>query len=99
MDNRRIVRPAGDRELRAALELVFRHHGDEERRTRVGNALRLLQQREIDPSGVLVAWDENRLLGAMVSVPVPGAGAMIWPPQALGATQAEDIEDHLLAYA
>jgi ribosomal protein S18 acetylase RimI-like enzyme len=99
MDNRRIVRPAGDTELRAAFELVFRHHSDEERQTRVGNALRLLRQREIDPSGVLVALDEKRLLGAMVCVPVPGAGAMIWPPQALVATQAEEIEDQLLAYA
>jgi len=99
MNNRGIVRPAGESELRAALAIVFRHHSEEERQTRVGNALRLLRQREIDPAGVLIAPDENRLLGAMVCVPVPGAGAMIWPPQALVTTDAEKIEDQLLAYA
>jgi ribosomal protein S18 acetylase RimI-like enzyme len=60
--------------------------------------LKLLARGELDPAGVLVARDGDDLLGALVCCTVPGAGALIWPPQ----TQTPGlpgIEDQLIGRA
>ena len=98
MQNRLVIRPARESELTAALEIVFRHHAPAERQTRTRNAFRLIQQGDLNPAGVLVALDGPRLCGAMVCLGVPGASAMVWPPQAISAVNLVDIEDQLLEY-
>jgi mycothiol synthase len=99
MRNRLIVEPAGESELSAALEIVFRHHGADEREARVRNGLRLVRQGELNPAGIIVARHGEKRLGAVVCLPVPGAGALIWPPQSTSPTNASEIEDYLLEYA
>jgi ribosomal protein S18 acetylase RimI-like enzyme len=96
MLNRLVIRPARESELNAALEIVFHHHAAAERQTRSRNALRLIQEGELDPAGVLVALDSSRLCGAMVCLGVPGASAMVWPPQAVAGANTVEVEDQLL---
>jgi ribosomal protein S18 acetylase RimI-like enzyme len=75
------ITPAHADELTAALRLAFRHHDPESRVARVAVGLDLIDRGELDPAGVLVARIGDRLLGAMVAAPVPGAAAAVWPPQ------------------
>lgn len=86
-------------ELAPALRLLFQHIPADEREMRVGNALRLIQQGELDPAGVFVARDAGRLLGSMVVLPVPGASALVWPPQTLGGRGHKELEDQLVRHA
>jgi mycothiol synthase len=98
MSTRLTLQPAEESELPAALEIVFRHLNPDERETRVRNGLRLIRQGELNPAGVIVAREGEKRLGAMVCLPVPGAGALIWPPQSTSPTNATEIEDYLLEY-
>jgi mycothiol synthase len=75
------ISPAQPDELTAALRLAFRHHDPESRVARVAVGLDLIDRGELDPAGVLVARSGDRLIGAMVAAPVPGAAAAVWPPQ------------------
>jgi GNAT superfamily N-acetyltransferase len=94
-----VVGPARPDEWEAAFQLMFQSGVAEECETRVANALRLLSQGELDPRGVLVVRGLNKLLGAMVCLPVPGASGLVWPPQAALASRREEIEDLLLGHA
>src|SRR4051812_34995292 len=76
-----VITPAHPDELTAALRLAFRHHDPESRVARVAVGLDLIDRGELDPAGVLVARAGERILGAMVAAPVPGAAAAVWPPQ------------------
>ncbi len=91
--------PARTEELESAFNLVFQHVAREERAARVDNALRLIRQGELEPAGVLVVRGEKGLLGAMVCLLVPGASALVWPPQVAPASQRQEIEDQLLQCA
>jgi ribosomal protein S18 acetylase RimI-like enzyme len=68
-------------ERTAALKLAFHHLDPETRLARVAGGLELIDSGEMDPAGILVARAGDRVVGAMVAAPVPGAGAAIWPPQ------------------
>jgi ribosomal protein S18 acetylase RimI-like enzyme len=93
-----LVKSARESELSAALEIVFRHLSGDERETRVQNAFRLIKQGELDPAGIIVARENDRLAGALVCLPVPGASALVWPPQAIADTNAVQVEDQLLIH-
>jgi mycothiol synthase len=93
------VEPAPPDERMTALGLVFQHLADDDRAGRVANALRLLREGELDPQGVLVARRAGELLGALVCLPVPGASALVWPPQALPGPLQSEVEDHLVGHA
>jgi mycothiol synthase len=81
-------------ELAPAFNLVFQQHPEAERQARVANALYLVGQGELAREGVWVARRGNRLIGALVCLPLVGASALIWPPQVTGdidPTEAEDL--------
>jgi ribosomal protein S18 acetylase RimI-like enzyme len=92
-------RPARPEEWAQAFQRIFQYLPQEDRQTRVDNALRLMRQGELEPDGVLVVADKQRLLGAMVCLPVPGASGLIWPPQASEESTQQEIEDQLLSCA
>jgi ribosomal protein S18 acetylase RimI-like enzyme len=75
------IGPAEQDELTAALRLAFGHLAAEARLARVAGGLDLIEAGELDPAGVIVARFGNHIIGAMVTAPVPGAGAAVWPPQ------------------
>src|SRR5262249_21113898 len=83
----------------AALELVFQHVTPAARPARVHNALQLIRSDQLDPAGVWVVRGNGQLLGAMVCVNVPGASALVWPPQARKESGRREIEDVLLQAA
>ena len=93
------VRPARAEEWPQAFRLVFQHTPKEDRQARVRNALRLMRQRELDPAGLIVMAASETLLGAMVCLPVAGATALVWPPQAVLSGAQREIEDQLMTYA
>jgi mycothiol synthase len=93
------VEPAAPDERTVAFGLVFQHLSDDDRAGRIANALRLLREHELDPEGVLVARGGGALLGALVCLPVPGASALVWPPQALPGPLQTDVEDRLIGHA
>jgi ribosomal protein S18 acetylase RimI-like enzyme len=94
-----VIEPARSPELVPAFRLIFRHLSAKDLETRVANVLRLIHQKELDPSGLLVARGPDGLLGAVICQTVPGASGLIWPPQAVGTTQAAEIEDLLIQHA
>jgi ribosomal protein S18 acetylase RimI-like enzyme len=93
------IEPAHPNELSAAFGLVFQYLPEDDGAGRVANALRLLREGELDPEGVLVARRAGQLCGALVCLPVPGASALVWPPQALPGPLQTDIEDQLVLTA
>ena len=86
-------------ELAPSLRMLFQHMPAEERDLRVGNALRLIQQGELDPAGVFVSREKGQLVGAMVVLAVPGASALVWPPQVAGGGGRKQREDQLVQHA
>src|SRR5215831_19072745 len=94
-----VIEPAGAEELPAVFRLVFRHLPAREREIRATNALRLVQLGEIVPDGVLAARCAGRLVGGLVCLPVTGASALFWPPQALPGEFQEIVENSLVSSA
>jgi ribosomal protein S18 acetylase RimI-like enzyme len=86
-------------EREAAFRLIFQQASADDRQFRVANALELVRQGELNPEGILVARSESDLVGALVCTPVPGASALVWPPQALADGGQEWVEDRLVEYA
>jgi ribosomal protein S18 acetylase RimI-like enzyme len=93
------VASARSEDLEAAFRLIFQHSDTDNLSIRIANALEMVRQGELDPAGVLVARDPRGLLGAMVCMPVPGAGGLVWPPQAKELTDQTAIEDQLVRTA
>lgn len=76
-----VITTAEPDERMAALRLTFSHLDPETRLARVSGGLELIDRGELDPAGILVARVNDRVIGAVVAAPVPGAGAAIWPSQ------------------
>jgi mycothiol synthase len=93
-----IAEQAYAHELADAFRLVFKAVPERQRAGRVENALKLVRNNELHTDGVWVVRQGGHLLGAMVCMPVPGASALLWPPQALSPA-AEEIQDLLLRTA
>jgi ribosomal protein S18 acetylase RimI-like enzyme len=93
-----VIAPARPHELEAAFRLIFRQVPDAEREDRVANALRLVRQGELDAAGILVAVAGD-LIGAIACLPVPGASALVWPPQAVEGPGRAGVEDALVRHA
>jgi ribosomal protein S18 acetylase RimI-like enzyme len=91
--------PAGAHEFEAAFRLIFQHLPLSEREARISNGLKLLRTGELDAGGIAVLRDKHGLAGAIVTAPIAGAGALVWPPQARSLVDAGRIEDQLLQYA
>jgi mycothiol synthase len=88
------IEPARPDEREEAFRLIFRQP-PASRDDRVANAMRLVRQGDLDPAGLLVAREGTGLRGAIICLPVPGAGGLVWPPQA----SAEPVEDALVRRA
>ncbi len=92
------MEPARREEMAAAFRLLFQHLGENDRETRVANALKMLRDKELNPAGMLVARAEKELRGALFYQPVAGASGLIWPPQTQPERTAE-VEDQLVSSA
>jgi ribosomal protein S18 acetylase RimI-like enzyme len=93
-----VIEPARRNEMAALFRLLFQHLDEQDRETRVANALKMLRNKEMSSAGALAARKEGKLLGALFCQPVAGASGLIWPPQ----TQPEpnpDIENLLIDHA
>jgi ribosomal protein S18 acetylase RimI-like enzyme len=93
-----VIEPARREEMAAAFRLLFQHLDEEDRESRVANALKMLRERELNPAGMLVAEADGELRGSLFFQPVAGASGLIWPPQILVDTTA-GVEDQLLSEA
>lgn len=91
-------RPARTEELRQAFALLFSHLRPADRSYRVSRATELAERGELDPRGVFVLPDEGGLAGVCVCQPVPGAGALLWPP-VVTRQPREALEDDLIRQA
>ena len=91
-----IAHVAQAEEVEPALRLCFQHLTPVDLANRVANALNLISRKEIDPEGVAVVRGKAGLLGAMVSMCLPGATGLVWPPQAIPGPQTREIEDCLV---
>ncbi|MCI0681881.1 MAG: GNAT family N-acetyltransferase [Gemmataceae bacterium] len=83
----------------AAFALALRHVPDDERPTRIANALTLLAEGEIDPAGIFVARSDTGLAGVQVCIPLRGASGLVWLPQLDPACPDRDIANRLVATA
>jgi ribosomal protein S18 acetylase RimI-like enzyme len=92
------VEPARPDELADAFRLVFQHLATVDQETRLANALRLVRSGELEPRGIVVARSTIGLQGAMVCLPVPGASALVWPPQAVPGPATTEVEDALVRH-
>jgi ribosomal protein S18 acetylase RimI-like enzyme len=87
-----------DRE--AALRLVFLHFDAGEREKRVANALRLMEAGQLNPDGLFVLRHGAAISGAMICMPIRGAGALVWPPRTRDdVPDTVAVEDQLISRA
>jgi ribosomal protein S18 acetylase RimI-like enzyme len=91
--------PVRTEELPAAFRLLFQNAATDDRETRIVNALGLVRRGELDPQGLFVLGGRGRLLGAVLCLPLPGEGALVWPPQCLPDKRRSLFEDALLRCA
>jgi GNAT superfamily N-acetyltransferase len=98
MEESTLVGAARPDELRQGLALAFRHLPEDERKERVGQALRMVKRRQLDPAGIMVLRGRRRLFGSVVCQVLPGKAGLIWPPQVLDVADRIEGED-LLAQA
>lgn len=91
--------PVRREELGAAFRLLFQHADPAEREARTVNALRLVRSGELDPHGLFVLRGRRGLLGAVLCLPMPGACALVWPPQSVLSPRRDAMEDDLLRHA
>jgi ribosomal protein S18 acetylase RimI-like enzyme len=90
-----VIAAARPEELAAAFQLLFRCHPPEQARGRVSSALAAVERGDFDPAGVLVAHGAAGLCGVLALLPLRGATALVWPPQA----DDDALEDALTAHA
>jgi mycothiol synthase len=92
------VGPAESAEWEAVARLLFCHLPAEQRAARLANALRLFHSGEIERDGILAAHFQGELCAALVCIPLRGAGALVWPPQALPGPTKTLAEDQLVEH-
>jgi mycothiol synthase len=93
------VTSAKPAEFPAVLNLVFQGFAPGERVAATAQAVRLLATAELDPGGLLAARENGQLVGAMLAIATPGAVGLVWPPQALQASDVGTVEDALIGEA
>jgi len=91
--------PARPEEWPAAFRLLFRPLPAEVREQRVSTALALLEQGELMPDGILVLRDGGEVAGVLACMPLPGATALVWPPQWRDGPEDVSGEDRLVRHA
>ena len=91
-----VVRPAREHEWPAAFRFIFQGVAEDEMPARVAHGLDMVRVGELQREGIWVAVETDRVVGALICLLVPGASALIWPPQAEASAA---IEDSLMAEA
>ena len=91
-----IVTSTGATDYEAVLNLLFEGFPAAERAAVVKQARRLLAQRELDSSGLLAAYSQGKLVGAMLAVATHGAVGLVWPPQIAQVPDFATVEDALI---
>ncbi|MFQ3650462.1 MAG: GNAT family N-acetyltransferase [Gemmataceae bacterium] len=89
------VRTANVHERGAALRLLMRHHPTAEREARVFGLLDLIRAGELNPAGLLITDDRR---GAILALPVAGAGGLLWPPVCETLAQAQALVQTALTW-
>jgi mycothiol synthase len=93
------IRPARNDEWQAAFGFVFQATPESDRPARITHGIDMVRRGELQPEGILVALQGATVKGALVCLIVPGASALVWPPQAEQDNRREEIEDALLQAA
>src|SRR5262245_47132299 len=94
------IEPALPSEHVESFRLAFQHLPAKEQVPRIQSAMELIQKKELDPAGIFVARKNTTLVGSLICMTTPGAGALVWPPQALdGARNNGEVEDRLVQHA
>src|SRR5262249_9272857 len=91
-----IVTSTDATDYEAVLSLLFEGFPAAERAAVVKQAQRLLAQRELDSSGLLAAYSQGKLVGAMLAVATPGAVGLVWPPQTEQVPEFATVQDALI---
>jgi ribosomal protein S18 acetylase RimI-like enzyme len=97
-ESSRVIEPAREDELAAAIRLAFRHLDSQDRETRLTNALEMIRRKELNPAGIIVVREAAGLRGALICQPMPGASGLIWPPQTIPRNH-RDTEAQLIQFA
>jgi ribosomal protein S18 acetylase RimI-like enzyme len=92
------IGPARPEQWRSAFRVLFQGLPEPQRDERVATALRMARAGELDADGIIVVQDEQELLGAILCLPVAGAGGLVWPPQAAVGDAVSLIEDQLTQF-
>ena len=64
---------------------------------RIAHGLDMVRVGELQREGIWVAVEADQLVGAVICLRVPGASALVWPPQARAGAMSVRIEDALMA--
>jgi len=99
MPARFTIETARPEEHAAAFRLVFQHLEEAEKDLRVNNALTLLHAGELERDGIFVVRQGRDVAGALVSVPLRGAGGLLWPPFVRAGPECTLQEDQLVRAA
>jgi ribosomal protein S18 acetylase RimI-like enzyme len=91
-------RPARPDELAQAFTLLFSHLAPGDRSYRAARAVELAERGDLDARGVFVLPGAAGLAGVGVCQPVPGAGALLWPPVVILQPRIA-LEDALVGHA
>jgi mycothiol synthase len=91
-----VVRPAREDEWPAAFRFIFQAVAEEERPARVAHGLDMVRLGELQREGIWVAVEANQVVGAVICLRIPGASALVWPPQAKSGTASAHVEDSLM---
>lgn len=89
------IRPAREEEWPAAFRWIFKSVPESERPARIRHGIDMVRAGELQRTGIWVAIEAGVVNGAMIGLPVPGASALVWPPQAKSGDQKTAIEDAL----
>jgi mycothiol synthase len=80
----------------AALDMAYSRVAGERRRFQVIHALHLIDERAIDPAGILVARWQEKICGVQVCVPLGGASFLFWLPATLLESNPVSLENALI---
>jgi ribosomal protein S18 acetylase RimI-like enzyme len=89
--------PARLEERADAFRLLFQRQPPADVERLLANALFLVEQGQLDPTGLFVQSDGDGVRAAVLCLLLPGATATLWPPQASAGPDAVACESALLS--
>lgn len=76
----------------SALKLLYQLHLPEEAEIRIANTIHLLETGRLDPESLFIIQEEKWVTGVLLCLKIPGAMALLWPPQVQGGPLARERE-------